>query len=339
MSVKVGINGFGRIGRQVFKAVYEQYQDEVEIVAVNDLTDDATLAYLLKYDSIYGKFDADIRDGDNSILVDDMEIKSFEERDPSNLPWGDLGVDVVLESTGFFRKPDDARKHLAAGAKKVIISAPAGGTADDLVTIVLGVNDEMYDPAQHNLISNASCTTNSLAPMCKVLHENWGILGGLLTTIHSYTSDQNLMDGPHTDLRRARSAAENLVPPTTGAAKAIGIVIPELAGKLAGIALRVPPPTGSGPALVVTRAKPTTEEAINAAFKAAAEGELEGYLEYNEDPIVRADIVGNSASCIFDSEWTNVIGGTLVKVLGWYDNEWGYASRTADLLKILGASL
>ena len=339
MSVKVGINGFGRIGRQVFKAVYEQYQDEVEIVAVNDLTDDATLAYLLKYDSIYGKFDADIRDGDSSILVNEMEIKSFEERDPSNLPWGDLGVDVVLESTGFFKKPDDARKHIEAGAKKVIISAPAGGTADDLVTIVLGVNDEMYDPAKHNLISNASCTTNSLAPMCKVLHENFGIVSGLLTTVHSYTSGQNLMDGPHKDLRRARAAAENIIPTTTGAAKAIGIVIPELDGKLDGISLRVPTSTGSVTDLVVTVAKATDEDAINEAFKAAAEGELAGYLEYNEDPIVRADIVGNPASCIFDSEWTNVIGGTLVKVLGWYDNEWGYASRTADLLKILGESL
>ena len=339
MSVKVGINGFGRIGRQVFKAVYEQYQDEVEIVAVNDLTDDATLAYLLKYDSIYGKFDADIRDGDSSILVDEMEVKSFEERDPANLPWGDLGVDVVLESTGFFKKPDDARKHIEAGAKKVIISAPAKGAAEDLVTIVLGVNDEMYVPAKHNLISNASCTTNSLAPMCKVLHEKFGIVSGLLTTVHSYTSDQNLMDGPHKDLRRARAAAENIVPTTTGAAKAIGIVLPELDGKLDGIALRVPTPTGSVTDLVVTVEKATTEEAVNEAFKAAAEGELKGYLEYNEDPIVRADIVGNPASCIFDSEWTNVIGGTLVKVLGWYDNEWGYASRTADLLKILGESL
>lgn len=339
MSVKVGINGFGRIGRQVFKAVYEQYQDEVEVVAVNDLTDDATLAYLLKYDSIYGRFDADIRDGDSCILVDDMEIKSLEERDPAELPWGELGVDVVLESTGFFRTPEAARKHIDAGAKKVIISAPASGAADDLVTIVLGVNDEMYDPAKHNLISNASCTTNSLAPMCKVLHENFNILAGLLTTVHSYTSDQNLMDGPHKDLRRARAAAENIVPTSTGAAKAIGIVIPELDKKLDGIALRVPTPTGSVTDLVVTVEKATTEDEINAKFKAASEGELKGYLEYCEDPIVRADIVGNPASCIFDSEWTNVIGGTLVKVLGWYDNEWGYANRTADLLNILGESL
>ena len=339
MSVRVAINGFGRIGRQVCKALFENYGDEVDIVAANDLTDDATLAYLLKYDSVYGVTDAEITDGDGEIIVNGKAIKSLSERDPANLPWGDLGVDVVLESTGFFRKPDDARKHIAAGAKKVVISAPAGGKSDDLVTVVLGVNDDAYDPAKHNLISNASCTTNSLAPMCKVLHERFGIINGIITTVHSYTSDQNLMDGPHKDLRRARSAAENIVPTSTGAASAIGVVIPALEGKMDGIALRVPTPTGSVTDFVLNVEKATTVDEINAAFKAAAEGDLKGYLEYSEAPIVRADIVGNPHSCIFDAEYTKVIDGTLVKVLGWYDNEWGYASRTAELMVKLGKGL
>jgi len=349
VSVKVGINGFGRIGRQVFKAIYENYSGEVELVAVNDLTDDATLAYLLKYDSVYGRFDAEIADGDGAIMVNGTKIKSLEERDPAKLPWADLGVEVVLESTGFFREVEDdpeqeayrksAHQHIEAGAKKVIISAPARGKADYLVTLVLGVNDDAYDPAQHSLISNASCTTNCLAPMCKVLHENFTIVNGIMTTVHSYTSDQNLMDGPHRDLRRARAAAENIVPTTTGAASAIGVVIPDLDGRLDGIALRVPTPTGSVTDLVVNVEKSTSVEGVNAAFKAAADGELAGYLEYTEAPIVRADIVGSPASCIFDSELTKVIDGTLVKALGWYDNEWGYSMRTAELLKIIGERL
>jgi len=339
VSVKVGINGFGRIGRQVFKALYENYADDVEVVAVNDLTDDATLAHLLKYDSVYGRFDADIKDGDKAIIVNGTEIKSLEERDPAALPWGDLGVSVVLESTGRFVDPDGARKHLEAGAKKVIISAPAKGSADDLTTLVLGVNEDTYDPAKHNLISNASCTTNSLAPMAKVLHENFTIINGIITTVHSYTADQNLMDGPHKDLRRARSAAENIVPTSTGAAKAIGLVIPALDKKLDGIALRVPTPTGSVTDFVLNVEKATSPEEVNAAFRTAAEGELKGYLEYSEAPLVRADIVGNPASCVFDSEYTKVIGGTLVKVLGWYDNEWGYSMRTAELITMIGASL
>jgi len=349
VGVKIGINGFGRIGRQVFKAIYENYAGEVELVAVNDLTDDATLAHLLKHDSVYGRFDAEIADGDNAIVVNGTEIRSLEERDPAKLPWGALGVDVVLESTGFFREVENdpeadaykksAYQHIDAGAKKVIISAPASGKADYLVTLVLGVNAEVYDPAKHSLISNASCTTNSLAPMCKVLHESFGITNGIMTTVHSYTSDQNLMDGPHKDLRRARHAAENIVPTTTGAASAIGVVIPDLDGRLDGIALRVPTPTGSVTDLVVNVEKSTSKAEVNAAFKVAAEGDLAGYLEYSEEPIVRTDIVGDPASCIFDSEFTKVIDGTLVKVLGWYDNEWGYSMRTAELLKMIGESV
>jgi glyceraldehyde 3-phosphate dehydrogenase len=331
--VRVGINGFGRIGRQVFKAIWENYQDELEVVAVNDLTDDETLAHLLKYDSIYGRFDADITTGDSEIIVDGVAVKSLEQRDPAQLPWGDLGVDIVLESTGFFRKYDDGMKHINAGAKKVIISAPPSG--DGVLTVVLGVNDEDYDPAQHHVLSNASCTTNCLAPMAKVLSDSFGVVRGLMTTIHSYTNDQVILDGPHKDLRRARAAAINIIPTSTGAASAIGSVIPALKGKLDGMALRVPTPTGSVVDLTVELETNTDAAGINAAMKEAAEGPMEGILEYTEAPIVLQDIVGDPASCVFDADLTSVINGNFAKVLGWYDNEWGYSNRTADLMSII----
>ena len=333
MAVPVGINGFGRIGRQVFKAIWENYQDELEVVAVNDLTDDETLAHLLKYDSIYGRFDADITTGDSEIIVDGVAVKSLEQRDPAQLPWGDLGVDIVLESTGFFRKYDDGMKHINAGAKKVIISAPPSG--DGVLTVVLGVNDEDYDPAQHHVLSNASCTTNCLAPMAKVLSDSFGVVRGLMTTIHSYTNDQVILDGPHKDLRRARAAAINIIPTSTGAASAIGSVIPALKGKLDGMALRVPTPTGSVVDLTVELETNTDAAGINAAMKEAAEGPMEGILEYTEAPIVLQDIVGDPASCVFDADLTSVINGNFAKVLGWYDNEWGYSNRTADLMSII----
>ncbi|NLO07354.1 MAG: type I glyceraldehyde-3-phosphate dehydrogenase [candidate division WS1 bacterium] len=333
MAVRVGINGFGRIGRQVFKAIWENYQDELEVVAVNDLTDDETLAHLLKYDSIYGRFDADITTGDSEIIVDGVAVKSLEQRDPAQLPWGDLGVDIVLESTGFFRKYDDGMKHINAGAKKVIISAPPSG--DGVLTVVLGVNDEDYDPAQHHVLSNASCTTNCLAPMAKVLSDSFGVVRGLMTTIHSYTNDQVILDGPHKDLRRARAAAINIIPTSTGAASAIGSVIPALKGKLDGMALRVPTPTGSVVDLTVELETNTDAAGINAAMKEAAEGPMEGILEYTEAPIVLQDIVGDPASCVFDADLTSVINGNFAKVLGWYDNEWGYSNRTADLMSII----
>ena len=333
MAVRVGINGFGRIGRQVFKAIWENYQDELEVVAVNALTDDETLAHLLKYDSIYGRFDADITTGDSEIIVDGVAVKSLEQRDPAQLPWGDLGVDIVLESTGFFRKYDDGMKHINAGAKKVIISAPPSG--DGVLTVVLGVNDEDYDPAQHHVLSNASCTTNCLAPMAKVLSDSFGVVRGLMTTIHSYTNDQVILDGPHKDLRRARAAAINIIPTSTGAASAIGSVIPALKGKLDGMALRVPTPTGSVVDLTVELETNTDAAGINAAMKEAAEGPMEGILEYTEAPIVLQDIVGDPASCVFDADLTSVINGNFAKVLGWYDNEWGYSNRTADLMSII----
>ena len=339
MSVKVGINGFGRIGRQVFKIIYERFSDEIDVVAVNDLTDDATLAHLLKYDTVHGKFPGEVTDGDSAIIVDGEEIPSFEQPDPTKMNWDELGVDVVLESTGFFRDPDGARKHIEAGAKKVLISAPAKGEADDLCTVVLGVNDDVYDADTHNLVSNASCTTNCLAPLCKVLDESFGIESGIMTTIHSYTTTQIILDGPHKDLRRARAAAENILPTTTGAALAIGIVLPSLDGKLDGMAVRVPTPTGSLTDLVVEVSEKTDADAVRAAFKEAAEGDLNGYLEYCEEPVVSSDIVGNPHSCIYDVEYTKVMNGNLVKVLGWYDNEWGYASRTAELLGMLGNSI
>ncbi|MBN8868561.1 MAG: type I glyceraldehyde-3-phosphate dehydrogenase [Solirubrobacterales bacterium] len=329
MSVKVAINGFGRIGRNVFRAAHDSGAD-LDIVAINDLVDTETLAHLLKYDSILGRFDGEITASEGAINVDGKEIKVLAERDPADLPWGDLGVDVVLESTGFFTKRDDAAKHLAAGAKKVIISAPA---TDPDVTVALGVNFEDYDPANHNIISNASCTTNCLAPFAKAINDSVGIEQGLMTTIHAYTSDQRLQDMPHKDLRRARAAAQNLIPATTGAAKAVGLVLPELAGKLSGFAVRAPVITGSVVDLTFNPTKATTAEEVNAAVKAAAEGPLKGILAYTEDPIVSTDIVGDPHSSIFDASLTQVIGdGTLVKAVSWYDNEWGYSNRCVELL-------
>jgi glyceraldehyde 3-phosphate dehydrogenase len=332
--VRVGINGFGRIGRNFYRALTAAGAD-IEVVAVNDLTDNKTLAHLLKYDSILGRFPAEVGHDEQNVLVAGKPIRVLVERDPANLPWKDLGVDVVIESTGLFTKAADARKHLDGGAKKVIISAPA---TDDDITLVMGVNHSGYDPANHHIISNASCTTNCLAPLAKVLQDNWGIERGLMTTIHAYTQDQNLQDGPHKDLRRARAAALNIVPTSTGAAKAIGLVLPELKGKLDGYALRVPVPTGSATDLTVTLGSEVTVEEVKAAYRTAAEGELKGYLTYTEDPIVSADIVTDPASCIFDAGLTKVIGNQ-VKVVGWYDNEWGYSNRLVDLVGFVGASL
>jgi glyceraldehyde 3-phosphate dehydrogenase len=328
MAVKVGINGFGRIGRNVFRAAHESGAD-IEFVAVNDLVDPATMAHLLKYDSILGRFPAEIEAGDDRITVDGREVKMLSERDPAALPWGELGVDVVIESTGFFTGREDAAKHLEAGAKKVIISAPA---KDPDVTVALGVNFDDYDPASHDIISNASCTTNCLAPFAKVLNDSFGIEQGLMTTIHAYTSDQRLQDMPHKDPRRARAAAVNLIPTTTGAAKAVGLVLPELNGKLNGLAVRAPVITGSVVDLVFSTPNPVTPEQVNAAIKEAADGPLKGILAYTEDPIVSTDIVGDPHSSIFDAGQTMVIGdGTLVKAVSWYDNEWGYSNRCVEL--------
>ena len=331
MSVRVGINGFGRIGRNVFRAGLASKAD-IEWVAVNDITDNATLAHLLKYDSILGPFPGTVEVDDEGLTVDGTKVKILAERDPAKLGWGDLGVDVVLESTGFFTKRDDAAKHLDAGAKKVVISAPAKG--EDL-TLVLGVNDEQYDKDKHDVISNASCTTNCLAPFAKVANDAVGIKHGLMTTIHAYTADQRLQDAPHSDLRRARAAAVNLVPTSTGAAKAVGLVLPELNGKLHGFAIRAPVITGSVVDLTFEAGKETSVEEVNAAFKAAADGPLKGILRYNEDPIVSTDIVGDPHSSIVDAPLTAVIDGTMVKVVSWYDNEWGYSNRCVDLLQKL----
>ena len=333
MTVRVGVNGFGRIGRNFFRAVAASGHD-IEVVAVNDLTDNAALAHLLKYDSVLGRFGEEITANDEGIIVGGKTIKAFAERDPAKLPWGELGVDVVIESTGFFTNADDARKHIEAGAKKVVVSAPAKG--EDL-TVVLGVNDGQYDGSQ-TIISNASCTTNCLGPLAKVLHDAFGVEHGLMTTIHAYTADQNLQDGPHKDLRRARAAALNIVPTGTGAAKAIGLVLPELNGKLDGYALRVPVPTGSTTDLTVTLTKAASLDEINAAYKAAADGPLKGILRYSDEPIVSSDIVTDPASCIYDAPLTKVIGNQ-VKVVGWYDNEWGYSNRLADLVKLVGTKL
>ncbi len=327
--VRVAINGFGRIGRQVFKALFEKYRDQVEVVAVNDLTDVKTLAHLLKYDSNYGKFDANIRTEGDYILVDDVRIKVLAEPDPAKLPWKDLNIDIVVESTGRFRERDKAAKHLEAGAKKVIISAPAKG---EDITIVLGVNHEKYDPEKHHIISNASCTTNCLAPVAKVLNDKFGIKRGLMTTVHSYTNDQRILDLPHKDLRRARAAAINIIPTTTGAASAIGKVLPELDGKMDGMAMRVPTSTVSIVDLTVELEKSVTVEEVNKAMKEAAEGELKGILGYSEEPLVSSDYKGDPRSSIFDALETKVIDGTFVKVLSWYDNEWGYSNRVADLI-------
>ncbi len=335
MTVKIGINGFGRIGRNFFRAALAKGSD-LEIVAVNDLTDNKSLAHLLKYDTITGRLDGTVEFNDTEIIVNGKTIKVFEERDPANLPWGDLGVDIVIESTGRFTKSEDAHKHITAGAKKVIVSAPATGS--DVATLVLGVNEGTYDPAIHDIISNASCTTNCLAPLAKVFMDNFGIERGLMTTVHAYTADQNLQDGPHSDLRRARAAAANIIPTSTGAAKALGLVIPELVGKLDGYALRVPVITGSITDLTIETTANVTVEQVNAAYKAAAEGELKGILKYTEDEIVSSDIVGDPHSSIFDAGLTKVIGNT-VKVASWYDNEWGYSNRLVDITEYVGARL
>jgi glyceraldehyde 3-phosphate dehydrogenase len=329
MSVRVGINGFGRIGRNVFRAAQAAGAD-IDWVAVNDLTDNETLAHLLRYDSILGPYPGTVELSGDGLVVDGKAIKVCAERDPGALPWGELGVEVVLESTGFFTKRDGAAKHLDAGAKKVIISAPA---TDEDITVVLGVNFDKYNKDSHDVISNASCTTNCLAPFASVVHQTVGIEHGLMTTIHAYTADQNLQDGPHKDLRRARAAALNLVPTSTGAAKAVGLVLPELNGKLHGFAVRAPVPTGSVVDLTFVASRPTTVEEVNAAFAAAAEGPLAGILQYTEDPIVSSDIVGNPHSSIVDGLLTSVMQGTLVKVVSWYDNEWGYSNRCVDLIQ------
>jgi glyceraldehyde 3-phosphate dehydrogenase len=334
VTVRVGINGFGRIGRNFWRAVHAGNTD-IEVVAANDLGDLATCAHLLKYDTLLGTLDLDVSADGDVIRAGDHSIKMLAERDPAALPWGDLGVDVVIESTGRFTKAADAAQHLAGGAKKVIISAPA--TGED-ITIVMGVNDGKYDPAQHNIISNASCTTNCVAPMAKVLNEAFGIRKGLMTTIHAYTNDQVILDFPHKDLRRARAAAQNIIPTTTGAAKATGLVLPELQGKLDGYSLRVPVMDGSITDLVVDLEREATKDEVNAAFKAAADGPLKGLLHYTADPIVSSDIVGTPFSCTFDSLLTMSLGDQ-VKVFGWYDNEWGYSNRLADLAALVGSSL
>lgn len=332
--VKVGINGFGRIGRNFLRAVIAS-DAKIEIVAVNDLTSIDTLAHLIKYDSILGRLNKEVTFDDSSLTIGGKKIRVFAEKDPAALPWGSVGAEIVIESTGRFTKASDAAKHLTGGAKKVVISAPA---TDEDVTLVLGVNDSAYDPAKHKIISNASCTTNCLAPMAKVLHENFGIVKGFMTTVHAYTNDQVILDFPHKDLRRARAAATNIIPTSTGAAKAIGLVLPELKGKLDGYALRVPVPTGSITDLTVEVSKETSAAEVNAAMKKAAEGELKGILRYTEDPIVSADIVTDPHSSIFDAGITKVIGNQ-VKVASWYDNEWGYSNRLVDLMTFIGKSL
>jgi glyceraldehyde 3-phosphate dehydrogenase len=334
VTVKVGINGFGRIGRNFYRAVVASGAD-VEIVGINDLTDTKTLAHLLKYDSILGRLGKDVVAGEGVIVIDGTSIPVFAERDPAALPWAKVGADIVIESTGFFTDAESAGKHLTAGAKKVIISAPAKG---EDITIVMGVNDKDYNPATDNIISNASCTTNCLAPMAKVIDDAFGIERGLMTTIHAYTNDQNVLDYPHKDLRRARAAALNMIPTTTGAAKAIALVMPQLKGKLDGYAMRVPVPTGSATDLTVELKTAATKEQINAAIKAAAEGPLKGILQYTEDPIVSTDIVTDPSSCIFDSGLTYV-NGNMAKVVGWYDNEWGYSNRLVDLVGLVGSKL
>ncbi len=336
MTIKVGINGFGRIGRPVFKIAQRKFSDQIEIVAINDLTDTKTLAHLLKYDSTYGIFEAEISSKEGAIIVDGKEIKVFAERDPQNIKWGEYGVDIVIEATGLFTKREDAYKHIKAGAKKVIISAPG---KDEDITIVMGVNEEKYDETKHDIISNASCTTNCLAPVVKVLNEKFGIVKGLMNTIHSYTNDQRVLDLPHSDLRRARAAGLSIIPTTTGAAKAVALVLPEMKGKLTGLSLRVPTPTVSIVDLVVTLKKSATAEEINQALKDASYGELKGVLDYTEEPLVSIDFKGNANSSIVDGLSTMVIEGDMVKVLSWYDNEWGYSSRVVDLIKFIGDRL
>jgi glyceraldehyde 3-phosphate dehydrogenase len=335
VTIRVGINGFGRIGRNFYKALAESGDRGFEVVAANDLGDLKTMAHLLKYDTVAGRFNQPVTVEGDSIVVGDKPIKILAERDPANLPWGELGVDIVIESTGRFVTGPAAKAHIAGGAKKVIISAPA---KEEDITIVMGVNDDKYDPANHTIISNASCTTNCVAPMAKVLLDNFGIVKGLMTTIHSYTQDQMLQDGPHKDLRRARAAAQNIVPTSTGAAKATSLVIPELKGKLDGYSLRVPTITGSITDLVVELGREVTKDEVNAAYKAAAEGPLKDVLVYTEDPIVSSDIIGSPASCTFDASITMAYGNQ-VKVFGWYDNEWGYSSRLVDLAALVASRL
>jgi glyceraldehyde 3-phosphate dehydrogenase len=336
MAIRVGINGFGRIGRQVLRAAKQAGITDLDFVAVNDLTDTKTLAHLFKYDSVHREYKGQVSAGEGAITVDGDEIKVLAEKDPSKLPWADLKVDIVLESTGRFTDAEKARQHITAGAKKVIISAPAKG---EDITIVMGVNDKKYDPKTHHIISNASCTTNCLVPMVKVVRDNFGFVRGSMVTIHSYTNDQNILDLPHKDLRRARAAAVSMIPTTTGAAKATSLVIPELKGKIDGIAIRVPTPDVSFTDLAVVVDKPVTVEQINAAFRKAADGELKGILKYTEEELVSSDYIGNPHSCILDAKSTNVVDGLLVKVSGWYDNEWGYASRCVDLLRFVGKQL
>src|SRR3954468_3682755 len=336
MAIRVGINGFGRIGRQVVRAAKQQKNSDIDFVAVNDLTDTKTLAHLFKYDSVHRTYRGDVSSKDGSLVIDGDELKVFAEKDPAKLPWKDLGVDIVLESTGRFTDAEGARKHITGGAKKVIISAPAKG--EDL-TIVLGVNETKYDPAKHNIISNASCTTNCLVPMVKVIKDNFGFVRGSMVTVHSYTNDQNVLDLPHKDLRRARAAALSIIPTTTGAAKATSLVIPELKGKIDGIAIRVPTPDVSLTDLAVVVEKPVTVAEINAAFQAAAAGAMSGILQYTEEELVSSDYIGNPHSCILDAKSTNVVDGLLIKVSGWYDNEWGYSSRCVDLLRFVGKQL
>jgi glyceraldehyde 3-phosphate dehydrogenase len=336
MAIKVGINGFGRIGRQVIRAAKEQGVADLDFVAVNDLTDTKTLAHLFKYDSVHGTYQGDVEHGQDSVIIDGDEVRVLSIKDPSQLPWRDMGVDIVLESTGRFTKAEDARKHIDAGARKVIISAPAKG---EDITIVMGINSNKYDPANHHIVSNASCTTNCLVPMVQVIRDAFGFRHGSMLTVHSYTNDQQILDLPHKDLRRARAAAVSMIPTTTGAAKATSLVIPEVKGKIDGLSIRVPTPDVSFNDLTVEVERATTIAEVNAAFRAAAEGPLEGILQYTEAELVSCDYIGNPASCILDSKVTNVVDGTLVKVSGWYDNEWGYASRCVDLLRFIGARL
>ncbi|KUJ68831.1 glyceraldehyde-3-phosphate dehydrogenase [Streptomyces albus subsp. albus] len=334
MTIRVGINGFGRIGRNYFRALLEQGAD-IEIVGVNDLTDNATLVHLLKYDTILGRLKHEVSHTEDTITVGNQTFKTLAERDPANLPWAELGADIVVESTGIFTKREDAAKHLAAGAKKVLISAPAKG---EDITIVMGVNQDKYDAVNHHVISNASCTTNCVAPMAKVMDESFGIAKGLMTTVHAYTNDQRILDFPHSDLRRARAAAQNIIPTSTGAAKATALVLPQLKGKLDGIAMRVPVPTGSVTDLVLELDREVTRDEINTAFQKAAEGQLKGILEYTEDAIVSSDIVNWPASCTFDASLT-MAQGKQVKIVGWYDNEWGYSNRLVDLTVFVGGQL
>ena len=336
MAIRVGINGFGRIGRQVLRAAKQAGITDLDFVAVNDLTDTKTLAHLFKYDSVHREYKGQVSAGAGSITVDGDEIKVLAEKDPSKLPWADLKVDIVLESTGRFTDADKAKQHITAGAKKVIISAPAKG---EDITIVMGVNEKKYDAKEHSIVSNASCTTNCLVPMVKIVRDNFGFVRGSMVTIHSYTNDQNILDLPHKDIRRARAAAMSIIPTTTGAAKATSLVIPELKGKIDGIAIRVPTPDVSFTDLAVVVDKPVTVHDVNAAFRKAADGELKGILQYTEEELVSSDYIGNPHSCILDAKSTNVVDGTLLKVSGWYDNEWGYASRCVDLLQYIGKQL